>query len=115
MLQLRSPSLQIKQAAFAATGATVAKVPFVEGGHVFIPVNSADAAVQSNHVYDSEVSDADKTTAEAWAVGAKIYWNNTTKKFTTTASGNTLCGYAIAPALAADTVTPIFAFNSFAA
>lgn len=114
MLELRSPSLQIKQVAFAAALATVAKIPFLENSKAFIPINSADAAEQSNHVYESEVSGADKATGEAWAVGAKIYWDNTAKKFTTTATSNTLCGYALGAALAADTVTPLFKFDSFA-
>lgn len=114
MLELRSPSNQIRQAAFAATAATVAKTPFVQGGKVFIAVNDADAAAKSNHVYDSEVSGADKATGEAWAVGAAIYWDDTAKKFTTTATDNTLCGYALETALAADTVTPLFHFYSFA-
>lgn len=113
MLELRSPSNQIRQAAFAATAAAVAKVPFIQNSRVFIPVNDADAGAQSNHVYDSEVSGADKTTGEAWVVGAPIYFNGTTKKFSTTATGATLCGYALAPALAADTATPLFHFYSF--
>ena len=114
MLQLRSPSSNIKQAAFPATGATVAKTPFVQGGKVYIPINDADAAERSNHVYESEVSDAPKVTAEAWAVSQKIYWDDAAKKFTTTVGANVLCGYALDTALAADTVTPLFAFNSFA-
>lgn len=35
-----------------------------------------------------------KTSAQAWTVGAKIYWDDTNKVFTTAASGNTLCGVA---------------------
>ena len=39
-----------------------------------------------------------KTSAEAWTVGAKVYWDNTNKVFTTTDTSNTLVGaaYAIA-------------------
>jgi predicted RecA/RadA family phage recombinase len=44
-----------------------------------------------------------KTTGEAWTQGAKLYWNDTTKKLTTTASGNTLVGVATAAAASADT------------
>jgi predicted RecA/RadA family phage recombinase len=36
-----------------------------------------------------------KTSAQAWTVGAKIYWDDTNKVFTTAASGNTLCGAAV--------------------
>ena len=39
-----------------------------------------------------------KTSAQAWTVGAKIYWDDTNKVFTTTATGNTLCGVAVAAA-----------------
>lgn len=113
MLELRSPSNQIRQAAFAATAATTAKVPFVQNSLVFIPINDADAATESNHVYRSEVSGADKATGQAWAVGAAIYWDDSAKKFTTTATDNTKCGIALEPALAADTESPLFYFDSF--
>lgn len=35
-----------------------------------------------------------KNSAEAWAVGDTIYWNNTTKVFTIASSGNTQVGFA---------------------
>lgn len=113
MLELRSPSNQINQARFAATGATVAKTPFLQNSKVFIPINSADAATESNHVYRSEVSGAPKATGEAWAVAARIYWDNTAGKFTTTSTSNTACGWALATALSGDTVTPLFLFETF--
>lgn len=36
-----------------------------------------------------------KTSAQAWTAGAKLYWDNTNKVFTTSASGNTLVGAAV--------------------
>jgi len=36
-----------------------------------------------------------KISAQAWTVGAKIYWNNTAKECTTVTSGNTLVGLAV--------------------
>lgn len=39
-----------------------------------------------------------KTSAQAWTVGAKIYWDDTNKVLTTTASGNTLVGVAVSAA-----------------
>ncbi|MAY85575.1 MAG: hypothetical protein CML02_02455 [Pseudooceanicola sp.] len=39
-----------------------------------------------------------KTSAQAWTVGAKLYWDDTNKVCTTTASGNTLIGAAVAAA-----------------
>ncbi len=35
-----------------------------------------------------------KATGEAWTIGAKLYWDDTNKRFTTTASGNTFRGCA---------------------
>ena len=39
-----------------------------------------------------------KVSAQAWTVGAKVYWDNTAKLVTTTASGNTFIGVACAVA-----------------
>ncbi len=39
-----------------------------------------------------------KTSAQAWTVGAKLYWDATNLVCTTTASGNTLIGAAAAVA-----------------
>jgi predicted RecA/RadA family phage recombinase len=44
------------------------------------------------------VFDIAKVSAQAWAVGNKIYWDNSAKLCTTTSTGNTLIGVAIAAA-----------------
>lgn len=44
-----------------------------------------------------------KATGETWAVGAQLYWDNTNKRFTTTASGNTAWGRAAAVQASGDT------------
>lgn len=36
-----------------------------------------------------------KVSAQAWTVGAKIYWDDTAKNCTTTSSANTLIGVAV--------------------
>ncbi len=36
-----------------------------------------------------------KINAQAWTVGARVYWNNATAALTTAASGNTLVGAAV--------------------
>jgi len=41
----------------------------------------------------------DKVSAQAWTQGAKIYWDNTAKLCTTTATGNTPIGHAVAGAV----------------
>lgn len=44
------------------------------------------------------VFDLPKTSAQAWTVGAAIYWDDTAKNCTTTATNNTLIGKALAVA-----------------
>jgi predicted RecA/RadA family phage recombinase len=41
------------------------------------------------------VLDLAKTASQAWAAGAKVYWDNTAKRVTNVASGNTLVGVAV--------------------
>ena len=48
--------------------------------------------------------DIAKATGEAWTIGVKLYWNNTTRLVTTTAAGNTLVGVAYRVQASGDTV-----------
>lgn len=41
------------------------------------------------------VLDVAKTASQAWTAGAKVYWDNTAKRVTNVASGNTLVGVAV--------------------
>lgn len=41
------------------------------------------------------VFDLTKIGSEAWAVGAKVYWDDVNKRCTTVATGNTLIGVAV--------------------
>lgn len=43
-----------------------------------------------------------KATGAAWTLGAKLYWDNTNKVCTTTATSNTLIGAAAAAAASGD-------------
>ncbi|WP_316234972.1 MULTISPECIES: DUF2190 family protein [unclassified Bradyrhizobium] len=54
-------------------------------------------------VREGVFSDQPKKAGEAWAVGDKLYWDNTAKNFTTTATNNLYVGIARDAALAADT------------
>ncbi len=53
------------------------------------------AAVEASVV---GVFDLKKTSAQAWTQGAAIYWDDTNKEATTTSSGNTKVGVAVAGA-----------------
>lgn len=44
------------------------------------------------------VVDVAKVSAQAWTVGALVYWDNSAKLFTTTSTSNTLAGVAVAVA-----------------
>lgn len=75
------------------TGATVASgVPVVVGDLIGVALGSGTegqvVAVKFDGVFELE-----KATG-AMAQGAKLYWDNTAKKVTTTATSNTLIGYA---------------------
>src|SRR5262245_16708536 len=64
-------------------------------------VGVASATVASGASVETAVSgvfDVAKLSAQAWAVGDKVYWDDTAKNATTVASGNTLAGVAIAVA-----------------
>ena len=52
--------------------------------------NGADGIVNLTGVYDLP-----KTGSQAWSVGDKVYWDDTNKVCTTTATGNTLIGAAV--------------------
>jgi len=56
--------------------------------------NAASGAEVELHT--SGVYDLVKVGSQAWTVGAAIYWDDTNKRCTTGASGNTLIGKAVA-------------------
>lgn len=53
----------------------------------------ASAAVE---IATRGVFDVTKAASQAWTVGARVYWDDTAKNFTTTASTNKLVGVAMA-------------------
>lgn len=59
----------------------------------YTALSGADVVLATEGVFDIA-----KTSAQAWTLGAAIYWDDTNKVCTTTASGNTLIGKALAVA-----------------
>lgn len=51
--------------------------------------NGAEGSFATQGVFE-----LNKTSAQAWTQGAKIYWDNTAKECTTTSTSNTLIGCA---------------------
>lgn len=59
-------------------------------------VANADAALGADCEFDLEgVFEVTCLSSDTAAVGAKLYWDATNKRLTTTASGNTLVGCAV--------------------
>lgn len=83
--------------AVAPSGGVTAGVPVKIGTALLIPSKSAaeGASFAGAHQGCFEVPAA---TGQAWAANAfpLVYWDDTNKVFTTTASGNTKAGIAIA-------------------
>lgn len=86
----------------APTGGVVSGTAYKVGGMVVVACVSA-AEGESFAAEVEGVYTLPKTTSEAWTEGAKLYWDNTAKSFTTTSTSNTLAGFAAAAAASADT------------
>ena len=79
--------------------------PYDAAGGTGVKSGSIFGVAQSNVVAPADVVlvrkgmfAVAKVSAQTWALGAKIYWDDTAKLFTTTATSNTLVGVATAAA-----------------
>lgn len=86
----------------APAGGVVSGTAYKIGQLLVVAAITADAAAAFEGK-TTGVFTLPKATAQAFAEGALVYWDNTAKKITTTALGNLLVGVAVAAALAADT------------
>lgn len=73
-------------------------------GSIFGVATAAAASGDTVEAAVAGVFDLAKATGAAWTVGARIYWDDTAKNCTTTASTNKLIGVAVAAAASGDTV-----------
>lgn len=73
--------------------AVASGAPFKVGGFVLIAVTTAAQAATVEGMTEG-VFKLPKVSAQVWAMGDKIYWDDTAKLMTTVASGNTLVGAA---------------------
>lgn len=88
----------------AAPRAVLAGAGVLVGG-IFGLANHAAAQDELVQISRSGVfGDVAKATGAAWAVGDKLYWDNTNFVLTKTASGNTLVGAATDAAASGDAV-----------
>jgi predicted RecA/RadA family phage recombinase len=78
---------------------TVFKIGEFVGANVMDIANNETGAV----VIAGTLPNAPKTTGEAWTQLQTLYWNDTTKKLTTTAGSNIIAGWAWESAASAAT------------
>lgn len=86
----------------APAGGVVSGTAYLIGTLLVVATNDADAGDE----FEGDragVFDLPKTAGQAWTEGALVYWDNTAKSLTTTATGNTLVGCAARAQLAGDT------------
>lgn len=85
-----------------AAAAIVAGEVVAVGGLIGVARSKAAIGEQVTVKRRGVFNNMPKTTGTAWAYGDKLYWNSSTNKFTTAASGNALVGLAAAAADSAD-------------
>jgi predicted RecA/RadA family phage recombinase len=77
--------------------AVAAGAAFKVGSIVAVATSAAESAATVEGI-TTGVVDVAKVSAQAWTVGAPIYWDDTVKLFTTVSTSNTLAGAAVAVA-----------------
>ena len=81
-------------------------VPFLLGDLLVVPVKSGLSGQTIACVAQGNV-ELPKTTGTAITAGAKVYWDNSTGKITTTSSGNKHVGYSSLAAASSATTIPV--------
>lgn len=88
----------------APTDGVVAGTCYLIGALLVFAKTTAAEGEKFEGATDGVYENAPKTTGQSWAEGAKVYWDNTGKKFTTTATSNTLVGVILSAQASADTI-----------
>lgn len=91
----------------APGGGVVSGLAYLIGSQLVVATADADAADSFEGVTKGVVTLV-KTTGEAWTEGLKLYWNDSSKKVTSTSGGNTLIGVADAAAGSSDTTGDVY-------
>lgn len=86
----------------APSGGVVSGTAYKIGSLLSVACVSADEAASYSAAVTG-IFTLPKATGQTWTEGAKLYWDDGAKKFTTTSSGNTLAGCAVAAAGSSDT------------
>lgn len=86
----------------APTGGVVSGVPLLIGALLVVPLITAAETVKFTAAHCGVWLLA-KTTGVAWTEGQKLYWNDSTKKFSTVGADGQLAGLAVVAAASGDT------------
>src|SRR5688572_23834561 len=86
----------------APSGGVVSGTAYKIGSLIIVALVSVAQTVRFSAMTRG-VAELPKATGQTWSEGEKLYWDDSAKKFTTTSSGNTLAGCAVAAALSGDT------------
>lgn len=79
----------------------------VNNGAVLIAVNAAAISTNNVYVYEGKV-EMPKKASLAINEHDKVYWDDTAKEINKTPAGNTMCGYCVEKAAAADSTVVIY-------
>ena len=79
----------------APSGGVTKDVPVLIGRLLVIPQNTVAETLQFDG-YVSGIHKVTKVGSQAWTEGANVYWDDTNKYFTTTATSNQYAGVAVA-------------------
>ena len=101
-LIMRSPNIKSFKVTAPSAGYTAGEMGKIEDT-VGVIVETAELGVETALVYACEKIVVPKDTGVTFAAGDKVYYNASTDKITSTASGNTLCGRALEAGASGDT------------
>lgn len=85
------------------TGGVTVDTPVLIGTLLVIPANTVAQTLPFEGMAEGVFQSMPKATGQAWTEGQLLYWDNTAKNFTTTATSNTRVGCAAVAAQSADT------------
>ena len=83
----------------------------VAGSMVYFVLNDAAANVAHSGAWIIEKVQLDAVTANTFALGAKVYWNGTTNRATSSTSSTTYIGTAIKAKTATETTVEVAFFG----
>ncbi len=87
----------------APAGGVIAGVLYLIGKLLVLAKTTAAAGAEFEGATNGVFEDAPKATGQAWAEGAKLYWDAAASVFTTTATANSPVGICLSAEIAAAT------------